>query len=145
MVADLQVSFHNMDATPSVEDQVRRRAGELEQFSDRIPGCRVLLEAASRRRRHGTMYHVTVDPGVPGGRILANRETAANHAHEDLHVAIRDAFDAARRRLQDRMRRLDGQTKQHAEPRAGFGARASSGGGAAEEAGSPPAPAGAAR
>jgi cold shock CspA family protein len=50
---------------------------------------------------------------------VANREPGEDHAHEDIHVAIRDAFDAARRRLQDHMRRLDGQLKQHAVPSIG--------------------------
>ena len=65
------------------------------------------------RHRQGTIYHVRVDLTVPGGEVVVNREPGEDHAHEDLHVAIRDAFDAARRRLQDRMRRLDGQTKLH--------------------------------
>jgi cold shock CspA family protein len=42
-----------------------------------------------------------------------------DHAHEDMHVAVRDAFDAVRRRLQDHMRRLDGHTKRHAGPSIG--------------------------
>jgi hypothetical protein len=53
---------------------------------------------------------------VPGGKIVVSREPGEDHSHEDLHVAVRDAFDAVRRRLQDHMRRLDGDTKQHERP-----------------------------
>ncbi len=113
MPADVQISFHGMDASPSAEAKVRRKAEELQQFSDRITACRVTLEAAHRRHRQGTLYNVRIDLSVPGGKIVANRDPGEDHAHEDLHVAIRDAFDAARRRLQDHMRRLDGQVKQH--------------------------------
>lgn len=113
MPADVQISFRGMASSPSVEAQVRRRAEELHQFSDRVTACRVVLEAAHRRHRQGTIYHVRVDLTIPGGAVVVDRESAEDHAHEDLHVAIRDAFDAARRRLQDHMRRLDGQTKQH--------------------------------
>jgi ribosome-associated translation inhibitor RaiA len=108
MPADVQISFRGMGPSPSVETQVRRRAEELRQLSDRVTGCRVTLEAAHRRHRQGTIYHVRVDLAVPGGKIVVNREPCEDHAHEDMHVAIRDAFDAARRRLQDHMRRLDG-------------------------------------
>ena len=116
MSADLQITFRGMDSSPSVEEQVRRRAAELEQFSDRISGCRVTLEAAHRHHRQGRIYQVRVDLSVPGGKLMVSREPGEDHAHEDIHVAIRDAFDAARRRLQDHMHRLDGKTKQRETP-----------------------------
>jgi ribosome-associated translation inhibitor RaiA len=119
MQAAVQISFRGMGPSPSAEAQVRRRAEELEQFSDRVTACRVMMEAAHRRHRHGRIYHVRIDLSVPGGRLVTGREPGANHAHEDLHVAIRDAFDAARRRLQNHKQRLAGQTKQHAEPSIG--------------------------
>lgn len=123
MPADVQISFRGMESSPSAEAQVRRRAEDLQQLSDRISACRVMLEAAHRRHRQGTIYHVRVDLTVPGGNVVVGREPGEDHAHEDLHVAIRDAFDAARRRLQDHMRRLDGQTKQHVAPAIGRIAR----------------------
>jgi ribosome-associated translation inhibitor RaiA len=116
MPTDVQISFRGMGPSPSAEAQVRRRAEELEQFSDRVTACRVMMEAAHRRHRQGKIYHVRVDLSVPGGRLVKSREPGENHAHEDLHVAIRDAFDAARRRLQNHKHRMAGQTKQHASP-----------------------------
>ncbi len=113
MISDLHISFRGMEPSPAVETQVRRRVGELEQFSDRIVSCRVVLEAGDRHHRQGRIYHVLVDLTVPGGKVVVNRDTGFNHAHEDLHVAVRDAFDAARRQLQDHMRRLEHQIKQH--------------------------------
>ena len=38
------------------------------------------------------------------------------HAHEDVYVAIRDAFDAARRQLQDQLRESQGKVKAHETP-----------------------------
>lgn len=119
MAVDLHISFRGMEPSPAAEARVRHRVEELEQFSDRISSCRVVLEATDRHHRQGRIYHVRVDLTVAGGRIVASRDPGLNHAHEDLHVAIRDAFDAARRRLQDHMRRLDGQTKQHEPPSVG--------------------------
>ena len=119
MPANLSISFRNMESSPSIEAQVRRRAEELEQFSDRITACRVTLEATHRHHRQGTIYRVSVDLSVPGGKVVVNREPGEDHAHEDMHVAIRDAFDAARRRLQDHMRRMNGTIKQHEAPSIG--------------------------
>jgi len=119
MPADVQISFRGMQASPAAEEQIRRKADELAQFSDRISACRVMLEAAHRRHRQGQIYHVRVDLAVPGGKIVVDKEPGQDHAHEDLHVAIRDAFDAARRRLQDHMRRMEGEIKQHEAPSIG--------------------------
>ncbi len=119
MKIDLHITFRGMEPSPSAEAQIRRRAEELEQFSDRVTACRVVLEAIDRHHQHGRIYRVRVDLTAPGGAIVAGREPGRDHAHEDAHVAIRDAFDAARRRLQDHMRRIDGQTKQHEPPASG--------------------------
>jgi hypothetical protein len=51
-----------------------------------------------------------------GHEIVVKREPAANHANEDLHVAIKDAFDVTRRGLQDYERELRGEAKAHMEP-----------------------------
>lgn len=107
MPATVQIAFHGMDTSPAMEAQVRRRIDELAHFSDRIVACKVALEATQRRQRHGKIYRVRVELVVPGGELVVSQEPAMNHAHEDLHIAIRDAFDAARRQLQDRMCRLD--------------------------------------
>ena len=114
MPAEVQITFRGMETSPSVEAQVRHRIEELYQLSDRIAACRVVLEAAHRRHRQGMIYHVRIDLTVPGGPLVIDREPGEDHAHEDMRVAVRDAFDAARRRLQDRMRKLDGSVKQRA-------------------------------
>jgi cold shock CspA family protein/ribosome-associated translation inhibitor RaiA len=113
MPMTLQIAFRNMDPSPTAETLVRRRAGELQQFSDRIGTCRVMLEAANRHRLQGRTYHVRVDMALPGGRVVVDQHPGHDHLHEDLTGAIRDAFDVARRRLQDHMRRLDGAVKHH--------------------------------
>ena len=53
MPADVQISFRGMESSPSAEAQVRRRADELQQISDRVAECRVMLEGAHRHHRQG--------------------------------------------------------------------------------------------
>ncbi|HET7879492.1 MAG TPA: HPF/RaiA family ribosome-associated protein [Acetobacteraceae bacterium] len=113
MASDVRISFRGMDASPSVESQVRRKAAELQLLSDRVTTCRVTMEAAHRRHHQGKIYHVHIDLALPGGNIVVSREPGQDHAHEDLHVAVRDAFEAARRQLQEHIHRNTGQTKRH--------------------------------
>ena len=53
MQVPLQITFHNLDPSPTVETKVRERVAELEQFYDRITSCRVMIEAPSRRHHEG--------------------------------------------------------------------------------------------
>lgn len=111
----LQISFRNMEASPSVEQHVRDRAAKLEHFHDRIIACKVVIEQHHRHHRQGRLFHVRLDVSMPRHTIVINRDPAEHHAHEDCLVAVRDAFDAAERLLEDYAKRLHGQVKTHKE------------------------------
>lgn len=106
MQLPLQVTFHNMDASESVEESVREHAAKLERYFDRITGCRVVIEAPHRHSHKGKLYQVRIDISVPGSEIVVNHDGAKDHAHEDVYVAVRDAFAAATRQLQDHAARV---------------------------------------
>jgi cold shock CspA family protein len=50
---------------------------------------------------------------MPGEEIIADRHPAKHQAHEDVYVALRDAFNAARRQLEDYVRKRRGKVKTH--------------------------------
>lgn len=78
----------------------------------------------AHRRRHGDLYAVRLQITAPGeADVMIDRNPPQDHAHEDAFVAVRDAFAAARRRLQDRYRRQRGDVKVHEEPPQGRIAR----------------------
>jgi hypothetical protein len=106
-------------------------------FYERITSCRVIVEAPHRHHHKGKVYEVRIDLTVPGGEIVINHaptrlsalklseardsekeliethEPSKHAAHADVYVAIRDAFNAAGRRLQDYARRQSGAVKTH--------------------------------
>ncbi len=97
-----QITFRNLDTSPSVKQQIEERVAALGRFFNRIVACKVIVEAATRRHRPNKVFHVAVHLTVPSGEIVVNRDPAEQHAHEDVRVAVRDAFDAARRQLEVR-------------------------------------------
>jgi ribosomal subunit interface protein len=115
MPAIVQISFRNMAPSPAAEERVRDRVAALEKFYDRIISCHVVLEEPHRHHHQGKIFHVRVELIVPGREIVVRRDPGEHHAHEDMHVAIRDAFDAVRRQLEDYVRRIDDRTKTHEE------------------------------
>lgn len=134
----LQITFRNMEPSTAIEDHIREKAAKLETFYDRIMSCRVIVEAPHRHHHKGKAYEVRITLGVPGPDIVVNHapkrlsavqsseaeetELAENHrpskhgAHEDLYVAVRDAFHAAGRKLQDHARRQSGAVKTKRAP-----------------------------
>ncbi|HET6600135.1 MAG TPA: HPF/RaiA family ribosome-associated protein [Burkholderiaceae bacterium] len=113
MKASLQVVFRDMARSDAVEAKIRERVEKLERFSDDIISCRVVVEPSHRHHHKGNLYHARVDVAVPGHELIANRENDINHAHEDIYVAVRDAFDAMRRQLEDYERRRRGEVRRH--------------------------------
>ena len=116
MQIPLEVTFHNMDHSDAVDANVRERAAKLERYFDRIIGCRVVVEAPHKHSRKGKIFEVRIDVSVPGKEIVVNRNGHNNHAHEDVYVAIRDAFNAMGRQLEDHARKSRGEVKTHQTP-----------------------------
>lgn len=135
MTRPVQVTFRNMDVSPALEQEIRARANWLETFYAGLVGCRVLLEIPHRHRERGRPVHVRIELSLPGEDVIVSHEPTlhapfkdlrgdAPHksedvegAHKDALVAIHDAFDIARRRLEDFARRQRGDVKSRSAAR----------------------------
>jgi ribosomal subunit interface protein len=116
MQKPLEIRFHHMESSPAIEARIREKAAELERFSDRITSCRVTVEKEHRQHHKGNLFRVRLDIGLPGREIAVTHTGPRDHAHEDVYVAIRDAFNAAVRRLEDHVRERGGKVKAHEVP-----------------------------
>ncbi len=108
MQLPVHVTLRDIAPSEAVEGYIRERAAKLDAFYDKIMSCRVVVEAPVRHHRKGGPFEVRIDLTVPGDELVVNRQ-----ADEDLYVAIREAFDAMRRRLEDYVRRQRGSVKVH--------------------------------
>ncbi|MGE0358948.1 MAG: VTT domain-containing protein [Burkholderiales bacterium] len=114
MQLPVQVTYRGMDSSAALDAAVREKAAKLEEFHPRIMSCRVVVEETARHKAKGKPFEVHVDLKVPGGEIAVTRE------HDtDVYVALRDAFDAARRKLEDFARVQRGDVKHHEPPGGG--------------------------
>lgn len=113
MQLPLQITFRNMDHSKEIEEVIQRKAEKLETFFDRIMGCRVMVEAPHKHHQNGRHYHVRIDLTVPGEELVINRDPPKRSEFEDVHVSLRDAFDAAKRQLQAYIQRRRGEVKTH--------------------------------
>jgi len=139
--ANVQITFRDLSPSASAESAIRERIEELTRFAPNIMKCRVVVDAPHRRHQRGNRYHVRIAIHVPGDEIVVANQPSlhgverhlAASAHRkatelaavdrDLYTAIHQAFDLARRQLQDWLRRTRGKVKTHEEPPHGRVAR----------------------
>ena len=110
MTRPVHLTFRNMRGTDSLKNDIQQRVAWLHRYYPDVIGCRVLVEVPHRHHRHGRHVHVRVEMSLPGETSVATR------SDEQASVAVHDAFDAARRRLEDFARRQRGEVKAHAVP-----------------------------
>ena len=92
----LQITWRGIAHSEAVDAAIREKAAKLQQFHEGLMRCKVIVELASRHQQQGKHFVVRVELKLPGSDIAVVREH-----DEDVHVALRDAFDAARRKLQE--------------------------------------------
>lgn len=96
MELPLTIAGHDLDLTDSIEAAIREKAAKLERFNGRVIGCHVTVQGPPKHHRNGGSFEVRIDLTVPGHEYVINQK-----ASPDLNLAIRDAFDAARRKLDE--------------------------------------------
>ena len=111
MRTPLKITFHDLTASEALEQEIRDKAAKLEQLYSRITNCHVTVEVPHKHKAQGKTFNVRIGMQLPGSEIAVNRDQ-----HEDVYIALRDAFNAAERQLKDYARKQRGDTKHHEQP-----------------------------
>jgi ribosomal subunit interface protein len=96
MQTPLQITFRDMPHSDALETHIREKAQKLEQFYPSLIGCRVVVEQVGKHHQQGNRFNIRIDLSVPRSEIVVDRQE-----NVDVYVALRDAFDAAKRQLED--------------------------------------------
>lgn len=111
MKLPVHIQFRGMESSDALETSARKHAQKLESFASDLMACRVPIDLEQKHKHQGRPYSVRIDLTLPGHELVVNRVQ-----HEDVYVALRDAFDSMRRQLEEVVRKRRGQEKQHAVP-----------------------------
>lgn len=113
MQTALQITVRGMDHSDALNQHIRERVEKLDRIYPKLMSCRVVAELQDRHKQQGKHFAVRVDITAPGREIVVNRQHA-----EDVYVALRDAFDAAKRQLESYADIQQGEVKSHSAPAA---------------------------
>lgn len=114
------ITFRGISHSPELDADIAERIEALAKLYPRITRCRVLLEVPHRHHRDGTHVHVRIEMVIPDHEpLVVSREPSLHgglrdaeeqqrrkdaeiaDSHRHAEVAIREAFETARRRLEE--------------------------------------------
>jgi cold shock CspA family protein len=113
MKLPLQITFRGLERSDALEADIREKAEKLDRVCPDIMSCRIVVQQHHRHQEQGNLFHAHIDLTVPGREIAVSREHGLHHGHTDPYVAVRDAFDEARRALEDYERERRQEVKTH--------------------------------
>jgi ribosomal subunit interface protein len=111
MKIPVHIQFHGMESSEALETSARDHAHKLESFAPDIMACHVRIDLEQKHQHQGRPYGVRIDLTMPGHELVVNRVQ-----HEDVYVALRDAFDNMKRQVEEVVRKRRGQEKLHVVP-----------------------------
>jgi ribosome-associated translation inhibitor RaiA len=100
-MTQIEVHFHGIEKSDAVEQRIREKIAKLQKHFDRITSCRVGIEVPQRSTpQKPKVYQIKIEIGMPRRKaIVVSHERMGSRANEELGLAIRDAFEAATRKV----------------------------------------------
>src|SRR5262245_28947916 len=113
MTTEVEVHFHGIEKSDAIERRVREKIAKLQKHFERMTSCRVAIEAPQRSTpQKPKVYRIKVEIGMPRRKpIVVCHERIGSHASEKLGLAIRDAFEAAVRKVDGTAARIGQRSK----------------------------------
>lgn len=116
MELPLEITFRNLESSEAMDTLIRGEAEGLDRLYSEIMRCRVTVEEPHKHQNKGKLYRVKIALTVPGKELVVNKGSDEHHEHEDVYVAISDAFNAIGKQLKEHTSRLRSDVKTHEVP-----------------------------
>lgn len=108
-----EIAYKNFEPTEDIRLEVEKGVRRLEKFFDRITSCHVTITAPMHQRRGG-LYEVSIRVALPDHKdviVTASHDDKPEREHPT--VAVREAFAAAQRQIEDAVREMRSAARPH--------------------------------
>jgi len=109
----IKIRLKDCRPTLAIKNKLFEHVQKLERHYSPLISCRIAIEKPHRSKIHGGVYQVTIHLTTPGKDLFAGKMADINPSHEDVYVAIRDAFDNIERQLATHFAQLRREIKIH--------------------------------
>jgi len=116
MQVQTEIVFRDMPRSDALEQNIKDKVRKLERYFDHITSCNVLVEESHQHKQQGKLFHIRIHLNVPEKELVVSHDKHDKQEHEDPYVAVRDAFKAMHRQLDDYTQKLRGSVKAHSRP-----------------------------
>ncbi|WP_175812195.1 HPF/RaiA family ribosome-associated protein [Burkholderia contaminans] len=118
MKLPFELIFHGMSHSDALEAAAARHISRLDRVRQDITHCRIEVELDEKHHQQGKPFNARIKIMAPGLELVSSKEH-----HEDVYVALHNAFGNVTRMLQNSARKQRGRSKQHDGRTAGLAAR----------------------
>lgn len=120
MIIPLETSFRGIEKTDTIENLIQEKVDKLERYCGHISRCCIAVESRHQHQRSGRPVRVRIDIKIPpGDEVVVSRNSSGGDLHEELPLVLRNAFEAADRKLKAIAEKQGGETKRHAQQETG--------------------------
>ena len=112
MQTPIEIAFQHCEPSEEIRAEIARQVRRLERFSDRITSCHVTVAGPQTRHREGDRFKIDIRIAMPEHHdVIVTRTHGDAPEREHPLVAVREAFDAAVRQIEDLARETRDQVK----------------------------------
>jgi len=107
------VTYRDLDTSEALNAIINKRLHKLERYCNDIQHSRVVLDSPHNHKHKGKEFRATLEIDLKGSPITITQNDPS------IHVAVRDAFDIAERKLKSHSEQLKAK-RQRRKPDADF-------------------------
>ncbi len=99
METPLRLTFRHADHSDALAARTHELVGRLARLQPHMTDCHVTVEGPSGRHVKGGTFAVSIDISLPKSSVHVDTARSPKAAHADPYIALRDAYDIAKRQL----------------------------------------------
>ena len=107
----LEIAWHNVEQSDPLEARIRQRVDKMHRYFKHINSVHVWVEVPHRSQHSAKAFRIGVEVRVPGTELVVSHDPGDKGQHFDPYIAVRDAFDAMDRQLEQFSQKVRGDVK----------------------------------
>jgi len=100
-----EISYPDFEPLERIKVTIKKQLEKLERLFQGIINCHVFVRSPHSHSKK-PIFHIQIHLEIPGYDLYINREAQKDYAHQDINIAIRDAFNALKRQLRERRKTM---------------------------------------